>query len=191
MQNGLSSLTIEKIIYYWHFIFAISLFGCLPVLDARGRRPVRPPSTRHCLHLIRPSVSNNFPRVLQRNICSSFSFGMFHAAVCNSNQRYQRYSNSNHRVNEHFQILRKSFLLTHVENRVKICSTDDSHQGRGDQDKKYISADKYISDILCLTTSVNFCNLSSSRCSLFGAELKGPLYRVSIAVVPNRGAAAG
>jgi len=32
----------EKSSSYSILIFVISLFGCLPALDARGRRPVRP-----------------------------------------------------------------------------------------------------------------------------------------------------
>jgi len=43
MQHVLVALQQEKSSSYSIYIFVISLFGCPPALDARGRRPVRPP----------------------------------------------------------------------------------------------------------------------------------------------------
>jgi len=46
----LVNLQCEKPSSYSISIFVISLFGCPLALDARGRRPVRPPSARHCIY---------------------------------------------------------------------------------------------------------------------------------------------
>jgi len=47
VQHALAALQSEKSSSYSTLIFVISLFVCPPALEARDRRPVRPPSARH------------------------------------------------------------------------------------------------------------------------------------------------
>jgi len=48
MQHVILALKYEKSSTYSILIFVISLFGCPPALDSRGRGPVLPPL--HCMY---------------------------------------------------------------------------------------------------------------------------------------------